>query len=89
MKYVNSEIEDWDEHIDAVFFSYRTSIHASTKYTPFFDVWKECNRTYQNNPSEKFSSVPQLQVQGSKGCDAAQIKKEGLQNRMDEIKRIS
>ena len=36
MKYLNSEIEDWDEHIDAVLFSYRTSIHASTKYTPFF-----------------------------------------------------
>ena len=40
MKYVNSEIEDWDEHIDAVFFSYRTSIHASTKYTPKCKVWK-------------------------------------------------
>ena len=36
MKYVNSEIEDWDEHTDAALFSYRTSIHASTKYTPFF-----------------------------------------------------
>ena len=34
MKYVNSEIQDWDEHIDAVLFSYRTSIHAPTKYTP-------------------------------------------------------
>ena len=46
MKYVKSEIEDWDEHIDAVLFSYRTSIHASIKYTPFFYVWKGCNPTY-------------------------------------------
>ena len=40
-------------------------------------------------PSEKFSSEPQLQVQGLEGCDTEQTNKEGLQNRTDEIKRIS
>ena len=50
MKYVKSEIEDWDEHIDVVLFSYRTSIHASTKYTPFFlNVWKGCQYNLQKN----------------------------------------
>ena len=57
----------------------------------FFDVWKGCNPTYTayKKPSEKFSSEPQLQVQGLEGCDTEQTNKEGLQNRMDEIKRIS
>ena len=27
---------DWDLHIDDVLFAYRTSMHASSKYTPFF-----------------------------------------------------
>ena len=36
MKYLNPEQDDWDEHIDAILFSYRTSIHASTKFTPFY-----------------------------------------------------
>ena len=92
MKYVNSEIEDWDEHIDAVLFSYRTSIHASTKYTPFFFMYgRDAILPLQltKNPSEKFSSEPQLQVQGLEGCNTEQTNKEGLQNRTDEIKRIS
>ena len=36
IKYVETEEDDWDEYLDAILFSYRTSIHASTKYTPFF-----------------------------------------------------
>ncbi|KAL5503479.1 hypothetical protein EMCRGX_G010435 [Ephydatia muelleri] len=28
--------QNWDDHIEKVMFSYRTSIHASTGYTPFF-----------------------------------------------------
>ena len=84
MKYVNSEIEDWDEHIDAVLFSYRTSIHASTKDTPFLCMEGMQSYLYslQKKPSEKFSSEPQLQ--GLEGCDTEQTNKEGLQNRMDE-----
>ena len=35
-KYLNPEQEDWDEHIDAILFSYRTSVHASTKFTPLY-----------------------------------------------------
>ena len=33
VKYLNPE---QDEHIDAILFSYCTSIHASTKFTPFY-----------------------------------------------------
>ena len=32
IKYVDTEEDDWDEYLDAILFSYRTSIHASTKY---------------------------------------------------------
>ena len=33
VKYLNPDQDDGDEHIDAILFSYRTSIHASTKFT--------------------------------------------------------
>ena len=36
VKYINSTQDDWDEHIEPILFSYRTSIHASTNYTPFY-----------------------------------------------------
>ena len=36
VNYLNPEQDDWDEYIDAILFSYRTSIHASTKFTPFY-----------------------------------------------------
>ena len=36
VKYLNPDQDDLDEHIDAILFSYRTSIHASTKFTPFY-----------------------------------------------------
>lgn len=36
IKVINQKQDDWDEHIDSILFSYRTSVHASTKYTPFF-----------------------------------------------------
>ena len=58
---------------------------------PFFDVWKGCNPTCTayKKPSEKFSSEPQVQVQGLEGCDTAQTNKEGLQNCMDEKKGLA
>ena len=34
-KLVNEEANDWDDHIDAVAFAYRTNVQASTKRTPF------------------------------------------------------
>ena len=41
VKYINTEQDDWDEHIESILFSYRTSVHASTKFTTFyFDVWQ-------------------------------------------------
>eukprot|EP00731_Ephydatia_muelleri_P015163 Em0008g883a len=36
VKYINTEQDDWDEHIESMLFSYRTSVHASTKFTPFY-----------------------------------------------------
>ena len=36
VKYINADQDDWDEHLESVLFSYRTSVHATTKYTPFF-----------------------------------------------------
>ena len=36
VKYLNPEQDDWDEHIDAILFSYHTSIHGSTKLTQFY-----------------------------------------------------
>ena len=36
VKYINSTQDDWDEHIEPILFSYPTSIHASTNYTPFY-----------------------------------------------------
>ena len=32
----NCTDEDWDSTIEAILFSYRTAVHASTKFTPFF-----------------------------------------------------
>ena len=28
--------DDWDEHIESILFYYRISVHASTKFTPFY-----------------------------------------------------
>lgn len=36
LKFINLQQDDWDEQLDGVLFSYRTSVHASTKYTPFY-----------------------------------------------------
>ena len=34
-KYVSHHQRDWDEHLPLVMMAYRSSIHASTQYTPF------------------------------------------------------
>ena len=36
LKYINDQENDWDEHLEEFLFSYRTSVHASTRYTPFY-----------------------------------------------------
>jgi hypothetical protein len=33
--FVNTKKRNWDEYIDSVLFAYRTSVHASTGFTPF------------------------------------------------------
>ena len=35
IKVVNSSQDDWDEHLSAVLFAYRTSVQKATKLTPF------------------------------------------------------
>ena len=39
VKYINTEQDDWDELIEPILFSYRTSVHASTKFTPFYSMY--------------------------------------------------
>jgi transposase InsO family protein len=34
--FVNSKHDDWDEYVKLCTFSYNVSIHATTKYTPFY-----------------------------------------------------
>ena len=36
VKYINADQDDWDEHLESVLLSYHTSVHATTKYAPFF-----------------------------------------------------
>lgn len=35
-KCVNEQQDNWDEAIDDILFAYRTSVHATTKHTPFY-----------------------------------------------------
>jgi hypothetical protein len=35
VKYVNENQTDWDVHVSSVLFAYRTSVHDSTKYSPY------------------------------------------------------
>ena len=35
VKYVESDWENWDAHLDQVVFAYNTAVQESTKYTPF------------------------------------------------------
>lgn len=34
-KVVNKQQNDWDEHVPAILFAYRTSVQKATKLTPF------------------------------------------------------
>ena len=36
VKYINEQETDWDEHLEEFLFSYRASVHASTRCTPFY-----------------------------------------------------
>ena len=35
VKLINNSQNDWDEHLPAVLFAYRTSVHKATKLSPF------------------------------------------------------
>ena len=49
VKYLNPEQDDWDDHTDAILFSYHTSIHASTKFTPFYLMCMVRKQCFQSN----------------------------------------
>ena len=36
MKLMSDHTNDWDDYLDPVLFGIRTSVHESTKFTPFF-----------------------------------------------------
>lgn len=36
IKYVNDQQDNWDEYLESILLAYRTSKHASTKYSPFY-----------------------------------------------------
>ena len=36
LKYINEDQDDWDEQLECILFSYRTSVHSSTKFSPFY-----------------------------------------------------
>ena len=43
VKYVNDQRDDWDEQLQCILFSYRTSVHPSTvyaKFSPFFLIYR-------------------------------------------------
>lgn len=39
MKFVGENQDDWDNHLDATLFGYRTSKHRSTGYSPFLMLY--------------------------------------------------
>ena len=52
LKYVNDSQTDWDYHLPAILFAYRTSKQKATKYSPFelmFCRWVVHNYNYYNN----------------------------------------
>ena len=36
LKVINLQQDGWNEQLDAVLFSYRANVHASTKFIPFY-----------------------------------------------------
>lgn len=62
MKLVNDEGDNWDDFIPAALFAYHTSMHASTKFTPFeimfgrkarLPIDLKCNEDEEDNSFEK------------------------------------
>ena len=58
VKYINADQNDCDENSESVLFSYRTSVHATTKNTPFYNCTHACSATeYTWNTKKEGSSV--------------------------------
>ena len=59
---VNEKQNDWDLHLDPVLFAIRTSVHCSTKFSPFRLLYnREARRPVQlENNGEDWSNVSVL-----------------------------
>ncbi|XP_051777065.1 gypsy retrotransposon integrase-like protein 1 isoform X1 [Erpetoichthys calabaricus] len=60
---------DWDDHLDPVLFVFRTSVNATTKFTPFFLMF---NREASYPAEIEFDSGKEEQVQDMPVCSVKQ-----------------
>lgn len=76
IKHYVDKYEDWDKLVSFAMFSYNTSVHESTKFTPFELVYGRTART----PSS-FPSPEETITYGDYLCD--------LTSRLDEMRRLA
>ena len=88
-KMINEEQDDWDEHLDNIAFSIRTSVQKSTNETPFRMVYGRtavlpiqsqlpttdgCRQETIKNRLETIDSLKNIHSQAKKSIDIAQKK---------------
>ena len=62
VKYVESDRENWDAHLDQVVFAYNTAVQESTKYTPFQAMFGRMARIPVDiNSSPNYDAAEKLQ----------------------------
>lgn len=72
-KTVNEQQDDWDEAIDDILFAYRTSVHATTKYSPFYLM---------------FGRQARLPIEIELDNEAGSNEERGLEQRLEELKTL-
>lgn len=73
-KLVDEEGTNWDDFIQGVLFAYHTSVHASTRYTPFEVMYGHKARLPIDLPHDKTQTDQNASLgeEGSAGMDATQ-----------------